>query len=326
MASRRAGSKRKQMGSLSAEGQAQEEGNTYASSLFWDQETFDKYNAVKNLLVPPCNSVKFSQFLQGDMHVEEFSPREICAALEIPERGDDEFEDVNTSVVRATIAPNCTASQINVGFLTPENRALQWIISHIFAQRKGSKFVVLGSDLSWFDYILKRKRLNLERFIYRNLIKNYSSNMGLPHGALITRLAKRNNIDLTPYRLGKIQGGTTLNTASFENMQYELLNGIWRKIGDQAMEQQGDEEEGDVDQEMAEQREGQHGGDSLRPFQASMQKTNRETMELMINEMRQLHTDFYGFQKEMRGRMDSMDGKLDQLINHFFPPPPPSAT
>ncbi|GKV46075.1 hypothetical protein SLEP1_g53087 [Rubroshorea leprosula] len=210
-----------------------------------------------------------------------------------PSNLDDKFEDVNTSIVRAIIALNCTVGQINVGLLTLENRALQWIISRILAQRKGSKVIVFGGDLLWFDYLLKRKRLNIRRFIYRNLIKNYSSNMGLPHGALITRLVKRNNIDLTPYRLGKIQG---------------------------------DEEEGDADQEMVEHEEEEHGGDSPRPFRASMQRTNRKTMELMINEMRQLHIDFYGFRTEMRGRMDSMDGKLDQLINHFFPPPPPSAT
>ncbi|GKV05490.1 hypothetical protein SLEP1_g17494 [Rubroshorea leprosula] len=91
-------------------------------------------------------------------------------------------------------------------------------------------------------------------------------------------------------------------------------------------DEQSDEEEGDADQEMAEQGDEEHGGDSLRPFEVSMQRTNRETMELMINEMRQLHTDFYGFRAEMRGRMDTMDGKLDQLVNNFFPPPLPSAT
>ncbi|GKU93073.1 hypothetical protein SLEP1_g6706 [Rubroshorea leprosula] len=167
-----------------------------------------------------------------------------------------------------------------------EHRALQWIISRILAQRKGSKSIVFSGDLLWFDYLLKRKRLNLGRFIYWNLIKNYLSNMGLPHGALITRLVKRNNIDLTPFMLGKAQSGTTLNKASFENMQYEFRNGSWRKKGDQAMEQQSDEEEGDGDQEMAKQGEEEHGGDSPRPFQASMQRTNRETMEVMINEMR----------------------------------------
>ncbi|GKV34783.1 hypothetical protein SLEP1_g43126 [Rubroshorea leprosula] len=150
--------------------------------------------------------------------------------------------------------------------------------------------------------------------------------MGLPHGALITRLVKRNNIDLESFKQGRIKAGTTLSKASFEKMQYEFRNGSWRKQGDQAMEQQSDEEKGDADQEMAEQGEEEHGGDSPRPFQASMQRTNRETMELMISEMRQLHTNFYGFRKEMRGRMDTMDGKLDQLVNHFFPPPPPSAT
>ncbi|GKV17010.1 hypothetical protein SLEP1_g27571 [Rubroshorea leprosula] len=109
--------------------------------------------------------------------------------------------------------------------LKKEHRALQWIISRILAQRKGSKSVVLSGDLLWFDYLLKRKRLNLGRFIYRNLIKTYSSNMGLAYGALITRLVKRNNVDLTPFMLGKVQSGTTLNKASFENMQYEFRNG-----------------------------------------------------------------------------------------------------
>ncbi|GLU08770.1 hypothetical protein SLE2022_256600 [Rubroshorea leprosula] len=224
----------------------------------------------------------------------QFSPREICATLEIPEGGDDQFEGVNISEVRATIAPNCTAGQINVGFLTPEHRALQWIISRILAQRKGSKSVVLSGDLLWFDYLLKRKRLNLGRFIYRNLIKTYSSNMGLPHGALITRLVKRNNVNLTPFMLGKVRnvpGGTTLTKAFFEKMDCLFRNGFWIKKG----EQEGDEEKGDTDQEMAEQGAEEHEGDSPRPFRVSMQRTNRETMELMINEMQQLHTDFYGF-------------------------------
>ncbi|GKV48795.1 hypothetical protein SLEP1_g55587 [Rubroshorea leprosula] len=360
MASRRGGSKRKQIGSSSAGGQAQEEGNLVDNALFVDDDAINRYNFVKNLAVLPCNCVKFSQFPQGDMLVEQifrdiewknyveikehvyyevvhqfyanlkprgnkcktmvsgisfqFSPREICATLEIPEGGDDQFEGVNISEVRATIAPNCTAGQINVGFLTPEHRALQWIISRVLAQRKGSKSVVLSGDLLWFDYLLKRKRLNLGRFIYRNLIKTYSSNMGLPHGALITRLVKRNNVDLTPFMLGKVQSGTTLTKASFEKMDCLFRNGTWIKKG----EQEGDEEEGDTDQEMAEQGAEDHEDDSPRPFRVSMQRTNRETMELMISEMQQLHTDFYGFRTEMRG-------KLDQLINHFFPPPPPDA-
>ncbi|GKV17688.1 hypothetical protein SLEP1_g28157 [Rubroshorea leprosula] len=92
MASRRAGSKRKQVGSSSIGGQAQEE-------------------------------------------------------EDISEGGDDEFLDVNHALVRATIAPNCTENQIKVGSLTPKNRALQWIISRIIAQRKGSKSYVLASDL-----------------------------------------------------------------------------------------------------------------------------------------------------------------------------------
>ncbi|GKV52689.1 hypothetical protein SLEP1_g59260 [Rubroshorea leprosula] len=40
----------------------------------------------------------------------------------------------------------------------------------------------------------------------------------------------------------------------------------------------------------------------------------------------ELHTDFYGFRTEMRGRMNNVEGKLDRLVNHFFPPPPPDAT
>ncbi|GKV39478.1 hypothetical protein SLEP1_g47236 [Rubroshorea leprosula] len=270
MASRRAGSKRKQVGSSSTGGQAQEE--------------------------------------------------------DIPEGGDDDFQDINHALVRAKIAPNCTENQIKVGSLTPENRALQWIVSRIIAQRKGSKSFVLASDLPWFDYLLKGKKVNLGRFILQSLIKNYSSDMGFSHRALITRLVKRHNIDLEPFKYGKIKDGTTITKASFEKMQVVFRNGSWRKKGDQAMEQQSDEEEGDTDQEMAEQREEEHGGDSPRPFQVSMHRTNRETMELMINEMWQLHIDFYGFWTEMRGRMDIVDGKLDQLVNHFFLPPPPSAT
>ncbi|GKV48992.1 hypothetical protein SLEP1_g55766 [Rubroshorea leprosula] len=194
---------------------------------------------------------------------------------DIPEGGDDEFLDVNHALVRATIAPNCTENQIKVGSLTPENRALQWTISRIIAQRNGSKSFVLASDLPWFDYLLNEKRVNLGIFIFQSLIKNYSSDMGLPHGALITR-------------------GSSNGT--------------------------------DTDQEIAEQREEEHEDDSPRPFQASMQRTNRETMELMISEMWQLHTDFYGFRTEMRGRMHNVEGKLDRPVNHFFPPPPPDAT
>ncbi|GKV46223.1 hypothetical protein SLEP1_g53222 [Rubroshorea leprosula] len=211
---------------------------------------------------------------------EEFTPKDICVVLAIPEVEDDKFENVNHALVRATIAPNCTENQIKVGSLTPENRALQWIISYIIAQRKGSKSYVLASDLPWFDYLLNRKRVNLGRFIFRSIIKPYSPTTGLPHGALITRLVKRNNIDLTSFR-----------------------NGIWIKKG----EQEGDEEEGDTDQEMAEQGAEKHEGDSPRPFRVSMQRTNRKTMELMINEMRQLHTDFYDFRTKMRGRMDTVD-------------------
>ncbi|GKV34680.1 hypothetical protein SLEP1_g43034 [Rubroshorea leprosula] len=82
--------------------------------------------------------------------------------------------------------------------------------------------------------------------------------MGLPRGALITRLVKRNNIDLATYRLQKIKAGTTLNKASFENMHYELKSSIWTKKGDQPMEQRGDEDEGDVDQSMEGQEEKGH--------------------------------------------------------------------
>ncbi|GKV19709.1 hypothetical protein SLEP1_g29934 [Rubroshorea leprosula] len=338
MASRRAGSKRKQVGSSSAGGQAQEEGNLIDNALFVDDDAINRYNFFKNLAVLPCNCVKFSQFPQGDMHVEQifrelgwkdyieikepvyyevvhqfyanlkpignrwktmvarvsfqFSPRDICAILDIPEGGDDEFLGVNNALVRATIAPNCTENQIKVAFLTPENRALQWIISRIIAQRKGSKSYVLASDLPWFDYLLNGKGL-----------------------------AKRNNIDLTSFRFETVPGGTTLTKASFEKMDCLFRNGIWIKKG----EQEGDEEEGDTDQEMAEQGAEKHEGDSPRPFRVSMQRTNRETMELMINEMQQLHTDFYGFQTKMRGRMTNMEGKLDRLVNHFFLPPPPNA-
>ncbi|GKV11385.1 hypothetical protein SLEP1_g22648 [Rubroshorea leprosula] len=61
--------------------------------------------------------------------------------------------------------------------------------------------------------------MNLGRFIYHNIVKNYSSDMGLPHGALITRLVKKNNIDLESFKHGKIKAGTTLTKASFEKMQ-----------------------------------------------------------------------------------------------------------
>ncbi|GKV13569.1 hypothetical protein SLEP1_g24564 [Rubroshorea leprosula] len=213
MASRRGGSKRKQIGSSSVGGQAQEEGNK-----------------CKAMVV----GVSF-----------QFSPRDICAVLDIPEGGDDEFQD-----------------------------------------RKGSKSFVIASDLLCFDYLLNGKRVNLGRFIFWSLIKNYSSDMGLPHGALITRLVKRNNIDLESFKHGRIKAGTTLTKASFEKMQVVFRNGSWTKKGDQAMEQQDDEEEGDTYQEMVEQGEEEHGGDSPRPFQASMQRTNRETMELMISEIR----------------------------------------
>ncbi|GKV50742.1 hypothetical protein SLEP1_g57440 [Rubroshorea leprosula] len=98
-------------------------------------------------------------------------------------------------------------------------------------------------------------------------------------------------------------------------------NGTWIKKG----EQEGDEEEGDTDQEMAEQGAEDHEDDSPRPFRASMQRTNRETMESMISEMQQLHTDFYGFRTEMRGSMTDVKGQLERLVNHFFPPPPPDA-
>ncbi|GKV27712.1 hypothetical protein SLEP1_g36849 [Rubroshorea leprosula] len=112
----------------------------------------------------------------------------------------------------------------------------------------------------------KQKRLNLGRFIYHNIIKNYYSDMGFPHGALITRLVKRNNIDLESFKHGKIKVGTTLTQASFEKMQIVFRNGDWKKRGDQGMGQQSDEEKGDADQEMAEQGEEEHGGDSRRTW------------------------------------------------------------
>lgn len=54
----------------------------------------------------------------------QFSPRGICDALEIVERGDDEFEYVNLELVRAIIALNGTTNLSNVGILTLENRTL----------------------------------------------------------------------------------------------------------------------------------------------------------------------------------------------------------
>ncbi|GKV33237.1 hypothetical protein SLEP1_g41767 [Rubroshorea leprosula] len=369
----RVGSKRRQVGSSSIGGQAQEEeGNISQLNLFLDTQASTKYESIKNMAVLSCNCVKFSQFPQQDMRVEQifrelgwkdyvevkehvyyevvhqiyanlkprgnkcktmvagvsfqFSPKDICAVLDIPEGGDDEFLDVNHALVRATIAPNCTENQIKVGSLSPENRALRWIISCIIAQRKGSKSYVLTSDLPWFDYFLNEKRVNPGRFIFRSIIKPYSPTTGLPHGALITRLVKRNNIDLTSFRFGTVPGGTTLTKASFEKMDCLFRNGIWIKKGEQEGEQEGDEEEGDTDQEIAEQGAEEHEDDSPRPFRASMQRTNCETMEVMISEMQQLHTDFYGFRTEMRGRMTNVEGKLDRLVNYFFPPPPPDAT
>ncbi|GKV18357.1 hypothetical protein SLEP1_g28753 [Rubroshorea leprosula] len=207
---------------------------------------------------------------------------------------EDSYNDEEFSLSWLQEGAEARGNRLGVLVLVAKTRK-KWIISRILAQRKGSKSIVLSGDLLWFDYLLKRKRLNLRRFIYWNLIKTYSSNMGLPHGALITRLVKRNNVDFTPFMLGKVQSGTTLNKASFENMQYEFRNGSWRTKRDLVMEQQSDEEEGDTDQEMAEQGAEEHEDYSPRPFRASMQRTNRETMELMISEMQQLHTDFYGF-------------------------------
>ncbi|GKV29405.1 hypothetical protein SLEP1_g38337 [Rubroshorea leprosula] len=71
MASRRARSKRKQVGSSSTGGQAQEEGNISQSNLFLDIQASTKYEIIKNMAVLSCNFVKFNQFLQGDMHVEQ---------------------------------------------------------------------------------------------------------------------------------------------------------------------------------------------------------------------------------------------------------------
>ncbi|GKU89735.1 hypothetical protein SLEP1_g3831 [Rubroshorea leprosula] len=67
MASRRAGSKRKQVGSSSTGGQAQEEGNISQSNLFLDTQASAKYEIIKNIAVLSCNCIKFSQFPQGDM-------------------------------------------------------------------------------------------------------------------------------------------------------------------------------------------------------------------------------------------------------------------
>ncbi|GKV32436.1 hypothetical protein SLEP1_g41045 [Rubroshorea leprosula] len=59
MASRRGGSKRKKIGSSSASGQAQEEGNLVDNALFMADDAINRYNFVKNLAVLPCNCVKF---------------------------------------------------------------------------------------------------------------------------------------------------------------------------------------------------------------------------------------------------------------------------
>ncbi|GKV13560.1 hypothetical protein SLEP1_g24556 [Rubroshorea leprosula] len=143
-------------------------------------------------------------------------------------------------------------------------------------KKKGSKSYVLASDLPWFDYLLNEKRVNLRGYIFRSIIKPYSPTTGLPHGALITRLVKRNNIDLTSFRFETVPGGTTLTKAFFAKMDCLFRNGIWIKKGEQ---------EGDIDQEMAEQGAEEHEDDSPRPFRVFMQRTNRETMELMISEM-----------------------------------------
>ncbi|GKV17686.1 hypothetical protein SLEP1_g28155 [Rubroshorea leprosula] len=207
-----------------------------------------------------------------------------------------------------------------------EVKGNKWVVLapvvNLKKKRKGSKSYVLASDLPWFDYLFNGKRVNLRRYIFWSIIKPYSPTTGLPRGAVITKLAKRNNIDLTSFRFGTVPGGTTLTKASFKKLDCLFRNGIWIKKG----EQEGHEEEGDTDQEMAEQGAEEHEDDSPRPFRVSMQRINRETMELMIFEMQQLHTDFYGFWTEMGGRMTNMEGKLDQLVNHFFPPPPPDAT
>ncbi|GKV21585.1 hypothetical protein SLEP1_g31554 [Rubroshorea leprosula] len=264
MASRRAGSKMRQVGSSSASGQAQEEGNIPQSNLFLDTQASAQYDIIKNMAVLSCNCVKFSQFPQGDMRVEQI----------FRELGWKNYIEIKEPV-----------------------------------------------DLPWFDYLLNGKRVNLGRYIFRSIIKSYSPTTGLPHGAIITRLAKRNNIDLTSFRFGTVPDGTTLTKASFEKMDCLFRNGMWIKKGDQ----EEDEEEVDTDQEMAEQGAEEHDDDSPRPFRVSMQKTNRETMESMISEMQQLHTDFYGFRTKMRERMTNVEGHLGQLVNHFFPPPPPDA-
>ncbi|GKV42242.1 hypothetical protein SLEP1_g49670 [Rubroshorea leprosula] len=71
MASRRVGNKRKQVGSSSTGGQAQEEGNISQSNLFLDTQASAKYEIIKNMAVLSCNCVKFSQFPQEDMRVEQ---------------------------------------------------------------------------------------------------------------------------------------------------------------------------------------------------------------------------------------------------------------
>ncbi|GKV32513.1 hypothetical protein SLEP1_g41111 [Rubroshorea leprosula] len=320
MASRRAGSKRRQGGSSSTGGQAQEEeGNISQSNLFLDTQASKQYEIIKNMAVLSCNCVKFSQFPQGDMRVEEMF-RELGWKDYVEVKEHVYYEVVHqfyanlkprenkckTMVAGSHNCPNCTENQTKVGYLTLENRALQWIISLIIAQRKGSKSYVLASDLPWFDYLLNGKRANLGRYIFRSIIKPYSPTSGLPHGALITRLAKRNNIDLTPFKFGTVPGGTTLTKASFEKMDCLFRNGIWIKRG----EQEGDEEEGDTDQEMAKQGVEEHEDDSPRAFRASMQRTNQ---------MR-------GRMTNVKGKLTNVEGKLNQLVNHFFPPPPPDAT
>ncbi|GKV05430.1 hypothetical protein SLEP1_g17445 [Rubroshorea leprosula] len=189
MGSRRAGRKRKQVGNSSVGGQAWEEGNIFDSSPFWEKEASQKYEAVKNLSVLPCNNVKFSQFPQGDMNVK-----------------------------------------------------------------------AIFSEIGWISF------LEIKELVYNDVVHQFYANLKPKKKKCKTMvsgmLVKWNNIDLAPYRLGEIKAGITLNITSFEKLQCELRNGIWRKKQDQ----------------------------------------------------------------EMRGRMDTMDGKLDQLVNHFFPPPPTSAT
>ncbi|GKV10956.1 hypothetical protein SLEP1_g22252 [Rubroshorea leprosula] len=174
-------------------------------------------------------------------------------------------------------------------------------------------------ELGWSNF------LEIKEHVYNDVVYQFYANLKPKREKCKTKV-NGVVIQFSPREICNVLEISEGGDDEFENVNHEEIRLALAPTWDQVMEQQSDEEEGNADQEMVEQGEEEHGGDSPRPFQGSMQRTNRETMELMINEMWQLHTDFYGFWTEMRGRMDTMDGKLDQLVNHFFPPPPPSAT